>query len=135
MSSRNKEVLITTQSTGTLINDCIGYKVLEKVNSPQIQYSTIDIPANSTYKIIRFNVASKRAVVFLDVKNITTQMVELDYSTLLNNSVIENQNIFKNIECILINTTEKYVVSKEILIYSSILLLTFICSFLLGKLF
>jgi len=129
----NKDIVISAQATGVLINDCVGYKVVEKVNSPHIQYNTINIPSNSTYKVIRFNIATKRVVVFLDIKNMTTQMVELDYSVLLNNSILENQNIFKNVDCILVSSMEKYIISKETLIYFSILLLTFICSFLLGK--
>lgn len=109
----NKNVLITKESTGNIINNCFGFVVDNKNKDGLTRYNHINIPAEATFKVIRYNAATERLLVWLTITGMSTFIAELDQATILDNCIVENTNIYASIENIFFKREEKLVVSKE----------------------
>jgi len=107
----NKEVLITIQSKGVFNCGIDGYK-LEDKDGLKV-YEVISIPELSTFKIINFNTKTKRAVIFLQVEGFTSELVEVSYASLIDHATLNNIDVTKSVEAVLISDRVKYRFSKE----------------------
>ncbi len=126
--TKDREYAIVSKSKGTVVKTCYGFKVINKDinNKAIVGYEHIEIPINSTFTIIRFNVATKRVVIFLDIKEQSTFICELDYDMVRDNCAVDNANIFKDVECVYTVEREKLVLSKENIRDIILILLVFI---------
>lgn len=128
------EILITKDTIGRVLSDCVGYKTVSKVDSI-IDYGLVDVPENSTFKVVGFNLYNKRVSVILYIKGNTKNsiVIEMDYNILVNNCMLENTNIFKGVEALLITCKERSVIDTKV-IRDTLMYLAFgAIMFLLGK--
>jgi hypothetical protein len=123
-----KEQIISKDTKGIFNKISICYKV-DKLNEETI----INIPETTSFKVVGFNLITKRIRVFLHIKGMNTEIVELDYETILNNTILENSNIFSTIDAILIRREEKNIIRKENIDRVVFYVIMCLVMFLLGR--
>ncbi len=131
MKTSSKTLLITKEANGTILSDCFCF-VVESTNGIT-RYNHVNIPKGSDFRVIRYNIATERIIVYVTIKGKRdTFLAELDYNTIMNNSVLENPNIYKNIESILVKKEEVPILSRETIRDILIIVSFGISLFLLG---
>lgn len=123
----NREILLTKETKGIFTSQVNGYKLIDKGNLKD--YTSITIPENATFKVINFNVNTKRVMIFLHNKGMSSEIVEVDFKNILDYTTIDNTNVNTNVEAILISDRVKYYLSKEsiktILSYAFVILVSY----------
>jgi hypothetical protein len=128
---KKQNVIITKESRGTFLTDIDGYKLIEKDGLKE--YVITKVPANSNYKVINFNTNTKRLFIFSNVKGRASEVLEVNYESILDNSIIDNSNVSSPIEGMIISDRVKYIFNKEAIKTFIIYLVAIICSYLLGR--
>jgi hypothetical protein len=130
MKLKSVETLITKNTSGVVLKNTHGYKVV--VKDGLTVYTPISILQDSSFKVINFNVYTKRVKVILNNKNISTDIVELDYDVLINDCTFDNDSTLLDVEAVLISYKEKDIIDPEKL-KTIVIYLTFsLCMLLLG---
>lgn len=111
----SKDVYLAKQCKGIVHSNCYGYKVINYKEKGLTEYTSIDILRGSTFKVINFNVGTKRVVVFLNKSEKDTNIIELDYNVLLNSCTIDSPNLFKPVDSLLVVYTEKAILTTDTL--------------------
>ena len=127
-----RDLLITKETKGIFTSQINGYKIVDKGNLKD--YINFTIPENASFTVINFNVNTKRLVVFLHVRGMSSEVIEVDYNDILDYTTINNTNLNTNIEAMVISDRVKYVLSKESIKTLLTYILVILISYLLGRL-
>lgn len=124
----SREIVLTTQTKGTFTSKVDGYKLVEKGTLKE--YILVGIPENATFKVVNFNTANNRVLLFLHRRGMTSEVVEVGYKDILDNTLINNEMVNQSVDSLLISDRVKYILSKEsiktILIYVALTLSAFL---------
>ena len=130
---KNQKILITKETKGIFLKETEGYKVVEKDGTKE--FVQIKIPVNSTYNVVNFNTVTKRVLIFLHAKGIATEVIEVDTDSLIDYSIINNENVVAPVSGILIVDRLEYRLNPEALKMILFYLVLVVGSFIVGKIF
>ena len=124
-------MVITKETKGTFLTNIDGYKLVEKGGLRE--YVNIRIPANATFKVINFNTNTKRLYIFLHVKGMASEAVEIDYTNLLERVRVDNSGVTSPIEGIVVSDRLEYILNGEAIKTFMVYLVITVAGFLVGR--
>lgn len=119
-----KEEVITTNTTGAVTKEGIAFDLTHKRKRKVEAYTLI--------KVMSFNFATKKVVIEC-MKGLEMYMAEVNLNFLLTHCAISTPDKNQEVKAVLIQHVAHNLLDKDTAIFIMVMLLTYLCGLILGK--
>ena len=108
-------------------------KITGRLRTPETMIKPILLPIGTKFKITGFNRDTECAIVSTGI-NGESCMVEIYFSVLIENTLIDYSNNKEPIRCIHVSNTVKTLIDTDVVIFVIVMMLTYTCGLIIGML-
>lgn len=126
ISKYKEEAVLTTQSFGAVVKKGIGFDLTQDKRREISVYTLI--------RVLRFNFFTKKVVINC-LNGVEQYEAEVSLDFLFNNCTLETPNPNQEVQAVLVQHVIHNLLAKDTAIFIMVMLLTYLCGLILGKVF
>lgn len=108
-------------------------KITANLRTPETLVKPILLPIGTKFKIMGFNRDTESAILSVNI-NKESCMVEVYFSVLIENTLMDHSNNNEPIRCIHVSNTVKTLIDTDVVIFVIVMMLTYTCGLIIGML-
>ena len=108
-------------------------KITGNLRTPDTLVKPTLLPIGTKFKIVGFNRDTESAILSVDI-NREACMVEVYFSVLIENTLIDYTNNNEPIRCVHVSNTVRTLIDTDVVIFVIVMMLTYTCGLIIGML-